>query len=112
MMSEFFGISNEEKLFNAIQNQNLKKCCKYLDICDINIRDHNNITLMHYAVETGNIDLCKLLITYGFTIDYEEETTPYDIASYYKHFDICQLFEDEIEKIHNFERRKYLLFSI
>lgn len=50
------------EIFEYIKNNNLLELKKYLQFGNVNIVDHNNKSLLHYAVDNHSIDCINLLI--------------------------------------------------
>ena len=70
----------------------------YLDICqllikkeiDLNLKDINGRTALHYYFMNGNLEICHLLIDYGIKIEINEEEnrSPLHISSKKGHLEI------------------------
>ena len=93
-------------LHAAICGFNFKNCinvCRYLCELEANVNQFSSgMAPIHYAAHSGNLDLCRLLVSFGADINVPSKAdainnfeTPLYMASFGQHVEVCKFLIDE-----------------
>ena len=91
--------SKASSIYQSCADGNIEQINEYIKIChDINSRNEEGGTLLHYASANGRFNIAKILVNKGADINFSEINfpfyTPYAIAIINEAYDICEFFED------------------
>lgn len=82
-----------EHLLNVVKNNNIEKIKEVLEIVvDINARDKDDCTILHWTAALGRVEIIKELVGRGADIDAKDKDgwTPLHEAAYYGNSDIVK----------------------
>jgi len=85
---------DEKELFNAVKRGNIDKAKELLDKgVNVNIRDQDSWTPLHFAAWEGYVDIAKLLLDHGANVNVVTNASwsPLYLAVYYEYVDIVKL---------------------
>lgn len=77
---------NKSKLAMDVCKELLKKGA------DVNVKNGNGLTPLHFAASMGRVNLCKLFLKYGADINAKDDYgwTPMHDAAFDNHFHVCE----------------------
>ena len=73
MIFNFFKKTKQNRFFDAIRDGNIRTVEQLISDpkVDVNAKDKNRMTSMHWAAHTGRLQICKLLIEHGTNVNVE-----------------------------------------
>lgn len=80
--------------FDLIKSENFEKLKKIWDKNFLNLIDDSGLTLLHWAADRGNFEICEFLLEKGLdpnAKDFEDEQTPLHFGVFCSHFQIVKL---------------------
>jgi len=94
-------IDDQDTPFGWVKDCETNKLAQWIASgnADVNLKDEDGLTLLHWAADRGHIGVCDILLKAGANpeLEDEDEQTPLDYATTCEHDDIIQLLERHLE---------------
>ena len=105
-----------EQLFSALDNRDSDECKRLINQgVDVNAKDRDGLTPLHYAADAGDFDICRLLIEKKANVNATDDidgNTPLRYAADAGNFDVCNLLIEHDAEVNDINRDINILLCV